>query len=273
MEDITAEYPAEQLAPPIELHTRIATTVAAKTDLGCVRENNEDKFEFFIPEVDSELAAKGHIYLVCDGMGGHNAGQFASELTCKTFIDVYRNHPSSLVDVAATSATLAANRFVRDVGLAVPSRRNMGTTLTGLLLVQDKGYIVQVGDSRLYRMRNGETAQLTRDHTWVEDVVSQGMMTREEAEQHPYKHVITKAIGPDGDPTPDIIPIDLALDDVFLLCSDGLSNHVKIERIHEVLSQHAPSMACWQLVNDALADGGSDNCTALIVRIDGLSPA
>src|SRR4051794_16751739 len=145
MEEITAEYAIEELAPAPELKARVAVSVACKTDLGRVRENNEDKFEFFIPEDDRTLAARGQIFLVCDGMGGHAAGQIASELATKTFIDVYLHHPSSEPSVAMEAGVAAANRFVLDVGRAIPSRRGMGTTLSGLILLQGEAFVVQVG--------------------------------------------------------------------------------------------------------------------------------
>src|SRR4051812_18067221 len=166
MDEITAEYSTDQIAPGAELRFRPHITVACKTDLGRVRENNEDKYEFYIPEDEPTLATRGQIFLVCDGMGGHAAGQIASELTAKTFIDVYLHHPASDPAVAMSAGVAAANRFVCDVGRAVPARRGMGTTLSGLILLQDQAYTVQVGDSRIYRMRQGELLMMTHDHTW-----------------------------------------------------------------------------------------------------------
>lgn len=114
MDEITAEYSKEQLAAPIAMRARPRFTLAAKTDLGRVRENNEDKYEFFASQEEATLASRGQIFLVCDGMGGHAAGQIASELTCKTFIDVYLHHPSSDPKLAMLDAVKAANRFVLD---------------------------------------------------------------------------------------------------------------------------------------------------------------
>src|ERR1700712_5173908 len=116
MEEITAEYAVAELAPSEHLRSTVAVTVACKTDLGRVRENNEDKYEFFLPEDERTLATRGQIFLVCDGMGGHAAGQIASELATKTFIDVYLRHPSSDPTVAMEAGVIAANRFVLDVG-------------------------------------------------------------------------------------------------------------------------------------------------------------
>lgn len=272
MDEITAEYTTEQLVPSVELRFVPSVTVAAKTDLGRVRENNEDKFEFFIAEDDATLASRGKVFLVCDGMGGHAAGQIASELACKTFIDVYLHHPSTEPTTAMVSGVQAANRFVVDVGRAIPSRKGMGTTLSGLILLQDQAYAVQVGDSRIYRLREGELTMLTHDHTWVDEAIRAGMIRPEEAETHPYKHVLTRAIGTEGDVKPDVEVFDLLAGDVFLLCSDGLINHVPDIAIAEVLHTKAPAEAAWALVSQALLGGGSDNTTVMIVRVDSVDP-
>ncbi|MBL8059390.1 MAG: serine/threonine-protein phosphatase [Chthonomonas sp.] len=268
MDEITAPYAVAELHEPVPLRVRINSQVAAKTDLGRVRENNEDKFEFYIPTSDEVLARRGHIYLVCDGMGGHNAGQIASELATKTFIEVYLNHPATDPGTAGIAAAHAAHRFVTDVGRAVAQRRGMGTTLTALLLVQDRMVVVQVGDSRAYRLRNGVLEQITTDQTWVEDVIAKGVMDREAAEQHQFRHVILQAIGGDNDLSPDLYEDELQSGDTFLICSDGLTNHLSNPQIHEMMTEAGPSESCWQMVNAALADGGSDNCTAMVVKVE-----
>lgn len=270
MDEITAEYAAEQLAPATELRVRPVVTVAAKTDLGRVRENNEDKFEFYIPEDDRTLASRGLVFLVCDGMGGHAAGQIASELACKTFIDVYLSHSATDPEAAMNAAVRAANRYVVDVARSIPSRKGMGTTLSALILLQDKAYVTQVGDSRVYRLRNGELLLLTTDHTWVEEATRAGMITAEEAETHPYKHVLTRAIGTEGDVVPDLFVNDLQEGDTFLVCSDGVMNHVTDDALGETLRTKKPAEAAWSIVGQALQNGGSDNTTVLVVRVDAL---
>lgn len=272
MEEITAEYETSQIAPQAALRIRPKVSVACKTDLGRVRDNNEDKFEYYIPEDDGQIASKGLIFVVCDGMGGHEAGQIASELTAKTFIDVYLNHPSCEPETAMRSAVAAANRFVGDVARVVPGRKGMGTTLSVLIIIQDKAYTVQVGDSRVYRLRNSVIQMLTEDHTWVDEAIRRGMITPQEAETHPYKHVLTRAIGTEGDVTPDIVCHDLAAGDIILLCSDGLINHVSDSEIGEYLGKYKLSEAVWRLVGLALVNGGSDNCTILTARVDELLP-
>jgi len=269
VDEITAEYEVQELVEFAPLKTRLRVGVGAKTDMGRVRENNEDKYEFFIPQADSELAGRGMIFIVCDGMGGHEAGQIASELATKTFIDVYRNHPGQEAEVACRSAIVAANRYVSDVSRAIPSRRGMGTTLSALLLVQDRAIVGQVGDSRVYRLRDGELTQITTDHTWVEDMVRLGT-PREEAEAHQNRHMITRAIGADGDANPDIFTLDLRLDDQFMICSDGVTNHVSDPQIQRILAESGPSEAAWRLVDSALTGGGSDNATVIVVRVEGM---
>jgi protein phosphatase len=272
MEEVTAEYMVADLIDPVELRVRPWVTVALKTDMGRVRENNEDKAEYYLPEDPSVLARRGMVFVVCDGMGGHEAGQIASELALKTFVDVYLNHPSQETEVALQAAVAAANRFVLDVARTVPSRRGMGTTLSALVLVQDQGFIAQVGDSRIYRLRGGTLEMLTIDHTWVEEMVRGGVMSRDEAERHERRHMLMRAIGTESEWTPDLFTFALEPGDVFLVCSDGLTNHVSDIEIESVLSEHGPSEAAWRLVGSALMGGGSDNATCLVVRLDSLEP-
>lgn len=273
MEEITAEFEAKALVDAPKLERVPIVSIGCKTDLGRVRENNEDKFEFYIPDDSATMASRGCIFLVCDGMGGHAAGQIASELAAKTFIDVYLHHPSEDIAAALAAAVKAANRFVLDVSRAVPSRRGMGTTLSALILTQYGGFTVQVGDSRIYRLRDGKLVQLTHDHGWVDEAVRRGEIPAEAADDHPYKHVLTRAVGTEETVEPDIEEIDVREGDVFLLSSDGMTNHVPDPAIEETLARFGPGEAAWKLVGKALYDGGSDNCTVLIVRVDGYRQA
>ena len=270
MDEITAEFTATELVAPIALTALPRVTIGVKTDIGRRRENNEDKFEFVIPEDGSVLASRGQVFLVCDGMGGHAAGQIASELACKTFIDVYYNHPTQDPNVAIYGAVVAANRFILNAGRSNPSRNGMGTTLTGLVLIQDKAFVVQVGDSRCYRLRGSQFDGLTLDHTYIEEMVRSGAMTREHAENHPQKHMLTRAVGVEDVVVPDIFEFDLQEKDTFLLCSDGLLNHVADPSIRLSLDLNPPSNAAWDLVGQALLDGGTDNVTVMVVRVDEL---
>jgi protein phosphatase len=270
MDEITAEYASEQLSPAQALTHRHRITIACKTDLGRVRENNEDKFEFFVSEDERTLASRGDVFVVCDGMGGAAAGQIASEIAAKTFIDVYLHHPSEDPKVAMNAAVTAGNRYVTDNARAIPARRGMGTTLSAIILLNGQLFTVQVGDSRIYRLRQGELLMMTQDHTWVDEQIRAGILTKEQGENHPYKHVITRAIGTEGEVVPDIEQHDLKPGDLYLICSDGLTNHVDDESLARTMSQGSPSDVAWKLVGQAWQGGGSDNCTVLVLRIDEL---
>lgn len=272
MEDTTAEFTPGQLTAPVPLHWIPRVTVAAKTHIGRVRDHNEDKYEFYFTEDPAQLAARGLVFLVCDGMGGHAAGQIASELTAHTFLMTYLSHPSDDALVAADAAVRAANTYVFQNGNSTAGRRGMGTTLSGLLLRQAEALIVQVGDSRVYRYRGGEYQRLTVDHTFVEESVRGGMLSKAEAEVHPHRHILTRAVGAEERVVPETFTFELQKGDIYLLCSDGLSNHVTDERMADVLGKQSPAAAAFTLIGDALNDGGSDNATVVIVRIDDLQP-
>jgi protein phosphatase len=261
MDEITAEYAVADLLPPAELKAVAKVSIGAKTDLGRVRENNEDKFEFYVPDDDVVLASRGQVFIVCDGMGGHAAGQIASELSAKTFIDVYLNHPATEIREALTEALLAANRYVFLVSKSVPSRRGMGTTFTGMVLLQNMAYVVQVGDSRAYRLRGGELKQITEDHTYMNEMVRMGVLTPEQAAVHPQKHVLTRAVGVDENVVCDVYEFEI---------QDGILNHVEDDQIGAILGSNGPAAAAWKLVGQALLGGGSDNATALVLRVDEL---
>ncbi|MBI1332377.1 MAG: Stp1/IreP family PP2C-type Ser/Thr phosphatase [Armatimonadetes bacterium] len=270
MDEITAEYAVADLLPPAELRALAKVSIGAKTDLGRVRENNEDKFEFYVSDDEAVLASRGQVFVVCDGMGGHAAGQIASELASKTFIDVYLSHPAADAKEALVEALTAANRYVFMVSRSVPNRRGMGTTFTGMVLLQNMGYVVQVGDSRAYRLRNGELTMLTEDHTYMNEMIRMGVLTPEQAAVHPQKHVLTRAVGVEENVVCDVYEFEIREGDIYFLCSDGILNHVEDDQIGAILGANGPASAAWKLVGQALLGGGSDNATALVVRIDEL---
>lgn len=270
MEDTTAEFSASELLPVVPLKALAKVSIGAKTDLGRVRENNEDKFEFLIPSDEAVLASRGQVFVVCDGMGGHAAGQIASELAAKTFIDVYLSHPGDDIKEALVTALNAANRYIFLVAQSVPSRRGMGTTFTGLILVQDQAFVVQVGDSRMYRLRGDVLTQITHDHTYMDEMVRNGTLTPEQASVHPQKHVLTRAVGVEEQTLCDVFQFTIEEGDTYFLCSDGILNHVQDTEIFSILSANGPGNAAWKLVGQALVGGGSDNATALVLKVDEL---
>ncbi|MGC8833585.1 MAG: Stp1/IreP family PP2C-type Ser/Thr phosphatase [Armatimonadota bacterium] len=275
-EEITAELPAPPLpqehAKPKKKPTVLARTkFAAKTDLGLVRENNEDKFDFIEPEDPALLASRGSVYAVADGMGGHAAGQIAAELALKTFFKTYYESPAANPKDALTSAVAAANTVVHTTAEAVPGRSGMGCTLTAAVVLEDQLLVVHVGDSRAYLVRSGELKQLTEDHSWVAEQVKRGAMTQEEARLSPFRNVITRSIGASNSIQPDVFSIPLQSGDLVLLCTDGLSGVVSDSEILKILSEEtAPSFAAAKLIDAANSAGGPDNITVLILRIDSL---
>lgn len=252
------------------LHARLA--VGARTDMGRVRENNEDKFEFLEPDEPAVLATKGRFYAVADGMGGHQAGQIASELALKTVFRGYYADRSTDVEGSLSRAVAEANRYLLDVARMIPERSGMGTTLTGAVVREDEVYIVQVGDSRCYLLRGGQTEQVTEDHSWVQEQVARGAMTREDAEMSPFRNVITRSLGAAPEVEPDLFAIKLEPGDRLLLCSDGLSGMVDDTELFEIARAGSPSVTVWNLVDRAVENGGKDNITALVLDVREIVP-
>jgi len=272
MQEITAEFSAEELGgalPDEPLRVVPRVKFVARSEIGHARENNEDKFDFYEPDEEPLLAARGSVYLVCDGMGGHNAGQIASELAAKQFLHAYY-HLGGAAQEAARHAILQAHHYIAEMASKIPSRYGMGTTLTALILKQDEGILAHVGDSRCYRLREGVFEQLSRDHTLVARLVEQGVIPPEQARYHPQRNVIRQAVGV-ADPSeplePDIETFALQAGDLYLLCSDGLTDMVDDAEIEAILRDEPPTRAAWRLVDRALANGGRDNVTVVLVQI------
>ena len=272
MQEITAEFSAEELGgaiPDEPLRVVPRVKFVARSEIGHARENNEDKFDFYEPDEEPLLAARGSVYLVCDGMGGHNAGQIASELAAKQFLHAYY-HLGGTAQEAARHAILQAHHYIAEMASKIPSRYGMGTTLTALILKQDEGILAHVGDSRCYRLREGVFEQLSRDHTLVARLVEQGVIPPEQARYHPQRNVIRQAVGV-ADPSeplePDIETFPLQAGDLYLLCSDGLTDMVDDAEIEAILRDEPPTRAAWRLVDRALANGGRDNITVVLVRV------
>jgi len=276
-QDVTARLNRDELHEgwaEMGLMPRVVASLklGAKTDLGRVRENNEDKFDFYEPEDPSVLATKGAFYAVADGMGGHSAGQIASELTLKTVIQAYYSSPSSDTASSLRNAVEEANALVYSTAQAIPDRQGMGTTLTAIVIREDRLTVAQVGDSRAYLLRHGNLVQITEDHSWVAEQVRLGIMTMEEAVHSPFRNIITRSVGTSQTVEPDIITRPLQVGDTLLLCSDGLTGHMDAPEIEAVLLEQGPSAAAVRLIEEANQRGGRDNITALILSVRGLVP-
>src|SRR5256885_6001770 len=227
---------------------------AARTDTGRQRHANEDSYY-----------ARSPIYVVADGMGGAQAGEVASRIAADAFDeDMGDGNPEERLAERAREA----NRRIFELARSDASRSGMGTTLTGALLSSDEVSIVHVGDSRAYLFRDGELRQLTRDHSLVEELRRRGQLTSEEAEEHPQRSIITRALGPEADVELDVHTHQARSGDVFLLCSDGLTSMVREDRVRE-LAVGADSLQAMvdALVDEANQAGGRDNITVLAFRV------
>lgn len=239
----------------------------AKTDLGRVRENNEDKFDFLEPEDPTALALRGRVFAVADGMGGHSAGQVASELALNVFIRSYYADTGENLEASLVGAVQAANKYINDLARSNQGRSGMGATLTAAVVLDDDLYVVQVGDSRCYLLRDGRLEQITDDHSYVAEQVRAGAMTEEDAERSPFRNIITRSMGGAAVVEPDVTAVKLRVGDRLLLCSDGLSGMVSDAGIAELLPMGSPTVAVWNLIDSANRQGGRDNITAMVLHI------
>lgn len=245
---------------------------AAKTDMGQVRENNEDKFDFYEPEDPAILAARGCLYAVSDGIGGAQAGQIASELLLKNLISGYYNHPSPDLLTALYESIVHANDRIHALAQMIPERNGMGATLTATVFCEDRVIVAQVGDSRAYCLRNDTLFQITQDHSWVEEQVRAGVMTHSEAENSPFKNVITRSVGAATTVNPDFYEEQAQPGDVWVLCSDGLTAYANKDEIAAIVGSCAPSEAARQFIEMANVRGGRDNITAFVIAVRALCP-
>ena len=234
--------------------------VYAITDIGRMRPINEDSY--YAPREGERFCA------VADGMGGHNAGEVASDMAVKVFSQHMREVESISAE-ALHAAVERANDAVYHAALENEGMSGMGTTFSALAEQGDTAYLAHVGDSRIYLVRNGAILQVTTDHTLVEEMVQKGMITPREARVHPRRNIITRALGTEPWVEIDIVQMGVRPGDAFFLCSDGMTNYVE-ER--EIL-QAAMSEGDWQdklrhLVTIALENGGADNITALFAVIE-----
>jgi len=246
-----------------------ALQAAGRTDIGLVRKNNEDNFGFDLDR---------GIFVVCDGMGGQQAGELASKIGVDSVLEYYRRsgdetspgeQPFAGVSRRASGlghAIQSANAAIRAAGENNPTVAGMGSTLVAVAVEGGAYSIANVGDSRIYLIRNHHVAQLTEDHSLVMEQVRRGLMTLEEAERSKMQNVIVRAVGTEEIVEPDLADREFGSNDVLLLCSDGLSRYVKEERIAEAAELESLEEACGVLIDAAKKAGSDDNITCLLVR-------
>jgi len=232
----------------------VRVRVGATTDVGVVREQNEDAYLVRAP-----------IYAVADGMGGHQGGEVASRLALETVDRKSREDH----EVDLRNAVRDANRVVLDRASGDTNLSGMGTTLTMLRVEGPRVRLAHVGDSRAYLLRDGELRQLTDDHTLVNRMVREGKLTEDEARIHPQRSILTRALGVDGELEVDVFTVDLDPGDRVLLCSDGLTSIVADDEIRGILMSHPdPQAACDELVAAAIRGGGPDNITVVVLDVE-----
>lgn len=243
---------------------------SARTDVGRHREHNED--DYGVGE-GAHISERGHLFIVCDGMGGHEAGEVASRIAVESILSSYYADAGENRGDVLSVAFDYANTSIYNEGTL--SGISMGTTGVAAAIHRDECIVANVGDSRAYLIRKGAIRQISRDHTLVNEQIAAGMITSADAEKMLYKHVITRALGHQPDVVVDTFRFAVLPTDIIVLTSDGLINHLSDDDILSVCTQFSLVDSVDRLVDMANERGGNDNITVLIVRIDavdGTSP-
>ena len=243
--------------------------MAALTDVGRQRANNEDAYLYWEPESDEEFRRKGRLAIVADGMGGYEGGQEASRVAVETVRHVYDRDFADAPQQVLLAALLAAHDNIQRYAAEHPEFQGMGTTCTALAIVDQRLYFAHVGDSRLYLVRPEAITRLTRDHSYVGRLVESGIVRSEDAQSHPQRHILTAALGSGKEIQPDVCehPVELQPGDKILLCTDGLWSVMSEPELADALRSNSPAQACRALVDMALERGGPDNVTVLVLHI------
>lgn len=243
--------------------------IGFKCNRGVVRKTNEDSC-FVIPNQD--------VYIVADGVGGNNSGEIASSTAVESLAEFVRSNdlrscrsPEEIFGFF-TDAVDVANERVYRKGREDADCRGMATTVVMTYIRDGSAYLTNIGDSRAYLFRNGRLKRITKDHTYVNELIDQGVITEKEAEYHSQKNVITKALGAESQVDPDFYKVNLQRDDVMLLCSDGLYGEVGEDRMADMLrsgqeNNTGMNELCAEFVNEAILAGGRDNITVICIKI------
>lgn len=234
--------------------------VGVKTDLGNIRSLNEDYFEFYENE-------DFKIYVVADGMGGHNAGEIASKTAGKSLVEYIKNNYKDEKDKdLLKSAIEYANKQVYDLAYKDETYNGMGTTLVACYITKELVQVANVGDSACFGINDKEIDKITKDHSLVQELLDSGSISKEEAQNHPNKNIITRAIGTDKKVEIDVFNIEKSKYNLFILCTDGLTNEVSLEELSKELENNGDLQSiCENLVDLAKKNGGRDNITVMLL--------
>jgi len=245
---------------------------AQRTDTGLKRQSNEDSVISILPEDQQVMASKGVLFVVADGMGGHARGEVASQLAVNTMRDVYYQRegddPATLLRLAMEQANARIYEKNMAESQQLEEGKTMGTTCVAAVVQGDTLYVANVGDSRAYIVRNGQAQQISLDHSLVARQLREGLITKEQAIDHPDRNKIYRCLG-----VHDVVEVDtfsekVRAGDLLLLCTDGLSELVTEEEMVGIVQQYEPQESVQRLIERANELGGKDNITAVVVRVD-----
>lgn len=236
----------------------------AKTDVGIKREMNQD----YIYATTDCVGALPNLFIVADGMGGHNAGDFASRFCVEEFVRNVGKSEERTVISRIEQALKKTNEDLIEAAKGRPELEGMGTTFVAAVVIDGTMYVANIGDSRLY-LYNGSLTQITEDHSLVAEMVKNGDIGKEEARFHPKKNVVTRAVSATGITQPDFFEVEVEKGDLILLCSDGLTNMVGDDELERILGDGKNELEslCDKLIDSANEAGGKDNISAVLVEI------
>jgi serine/threonine protein phosphatase PrpC len=249
------------------LSNQLRLEVAQLTDVGRKREHNEDNMAYVIPKDEQVLAMKGALFIVADGMGGHAAGEVASEIAVDTVSNVYYMDDNLDVTAPLLLAIKRANAAIHQRAAENMLRSGMGTTCVAAVLRGNMAYIANVGDSRAYLIRQGQVRQVSLDHSWVAEQVRAGLLTEEQARTHAQRNVITRSLGTQPDVEVDVFREQIQPGDYLVLCTDGLSGLISDDELLRIVERSVPQESVYHLVERANENGGPDNITAIVVHV------
>lgn len=233
------------------------------TDIGIIRKMNQD----YVFKQENAIGNLPNLFILADGMGGHNAGDYASRFCVDKAVEAISNcklsTPIAIMEIAINNA----NNLLLKESEKNPDLDGMGTTFVVATVYNETLYVANIGDSRLYIVNNG-IKQITQDHSLVEEMIKRGELTRQEAKQHPNKNVITRALGGGKNIVADYFEVDLKEEDIILMCSDGLSNMIDDNEVMKVIKENNSKIdiAANKLVELANENGGKDNISVIIIK-------
>jgi serine/threonine protein phosphatase PrpC len=252
------------------MRMRPGIKLAGLSDVGCQRENNEDRFAYWEAPDDQEFERKGRLFSVADGMGGHEGGAEASRIAVETLEEIYAGAEGDDIRAILLKAFQTAHQRILQYAGSHPGLQGMGTTCTAVVLRGFDLYYAHIGDSRLYLARGDSIYRLTRDQSYVGELVEQGIISTEEAGTHPQRHILTSALGAGAEVAPECPeePLSLENGDVLVLCTDGLWSLLAEADMQKVVTSKKPDAACRELVKMARDLGGPDNITLQVARVE-----